>query len=206
MEILAKLFGGSNKVKIMRLFLLNPEVTFSSREVAERSKVSRSTISRELNGLATIDFLNKKTKGKNKGWQLNSTFPFINHLKGILKNDLVARKKEIIKQFAGCGRISLLIISGVFIEDTDSRADLLVVGERLKRRSIERVVRRLEAEIGKELAYAILETNDFTYRLQSSDKFIRDVLDYPHERLIDRLSLYPVAAGVYPQGSQVSGH
>ena len=111
----------------------------------------------------------------------------MNHLRGILKNDLSARKKELLKQFAGCGRISLLIISGVFIEDNDSRADLLIVGDNLKKKAIEKVVRSLEAEIGKELAYAILDTGDFNYRLNACDKFVRDVLDYPHERLIDRL-------------------
>jgi hypothetical protein len=189
MEILGKLFGSANKVKIMRLFLLNPEAVFINKEVAERSRVSKGTVGRELNGLGTIEFIAKRAKGKAKGWQLNPSFPFINHLKGILKNDLVARKKELIRQFAGCGRISLLIISGIFIEDTDSRADLLVVGENLKRRAIERVIRGLEAEIGKELAYAVLETNDFKYRVNACDKFVRDVLDYPHERLIDRIQV-----------------
>lgn len=189
MEILGKLFGSTNKVKIMRLFLLNPEAVFTSAEVSTRSRISSSTISRELNSLAAIEFLNKRTKGKAKVWQLNPGFPFINHLKGILKNDLVARKRELLRQFAGCGRISLLVISGIFIEDNDSRADLLIVGDNLKRKAIERVVKGLEAEIGKELAYAVLDTNDFRYRLNACDKFVRDVLDYPHERLVDKLNL-----------------
>lgn len=194
MEILGKLFGGANKVKIMRLFLLNPEATFPNREVASRSKVSVSTVGRELRGLGAINFIVKKTRGKIRGWQLSPVFPFTNQLKGILKNDLVARRKELLRQFAGCGRISLFIISGIFIEDTDSRADLLIVGERLKRRAIERVIKNLEAEIGKELAYAILDTDDFAYRVNASDKFVRDVLDYPHERLVDRLNLSTGAA------------
>ena len=187
METLGKLFGGVNKVKIMRLFLLNPEAVFDTPTVAERCKVSHSTINRELNGLGAVGVITKKGRNKDKVWQLNPGFPFVNHLRGILKNDLSARKKELLKQFAGCGRISLLIISGVFIEDNDSRADLLIVGDNLKKKAIEKVVRSLEAEIGKELAYAILDTGDFNYRLNACDKFVRDVLDYPHERLIDRL-------------------
>ena len=189
METLGKLFGGANKVKIMRLFLLNPEVTFTSNEVAERSRVGSSSIGRELNGLGAIEFLNKRSKDKTKAWQLNPDFPFINQLKGILKNDLVARKRELMRQFSGCGRISLLIISGIFIGDNDSRTDLLIVGDNLKKRALERVVKGLEAEIGKELSYAVLDTTDFKYRLDACDKFVRDVLDYPHERLVDKLNL-----------------
>ena len=190
MEILGKLFGSANKVKIMRLFLLNPEVVFSNNEVATRSRIgSPSIATRELNSLNKIEFLNKRSKDKTKAWQLNPDFPFTNQLKGILKNDLVARKRELMKQFGGCGRISLLIISGIFIENNDSRADLLIVGDNLKKRAIERGVKGLEAEIGKELAYAVLETADFKYRLNACDKFVRDVLDYPHERLVDKLNL-----------------
>ncbi len=189
MENLSKLFGSLNKVKIMRLFLLNPDLILSNQEVASRGRIGRSNVSRELNLLGSIGFIGKRSKGKLKGWQLDQSFPFSSQLKAILKNDLVARKGELVRQFKGCGKINLLIISGIFIENTDSRADLLIVGQGLKKKSIERIVHGLEAEIGKELVYAVLETPDFHYRLNACDKFVRDVLDYPHERLIDKLGV-----------------
>jgi hypothetical protein len=72
------------------------------------------------------------------------------------------------------------------------RADLLIVGNNLKRNVIDRVIKNLEAEIGRELAYAVMETGDFNYRLAACDKFIRDVLDYPHSVIIDKIGLrYP---------------
>jgi len=46
-----------------------------------------------------------------------------------------------------------------------------------------------ESEIGKELTYAFLETPEFQYRLEMRDKFVRDILDYPHEKLIDKIGL-----------------
>ena len=47
----------------------------------------------------------------------------------------------------------------------------------------------MEAEIGKELRYAVLNTKEFIYRLDMYDKFIRDILDYPHERLIEKIKV-----------------
>ncbi|SRR3989338_5498075 len=191
MELLAKLFGGANKVKLLRLFLLNPEVVLTSREAAARSRVNQAAAARELNQLKAMEFLLPRAKGQARGWQLNPEFPLIAHLRGMLKNDLFARKKDLVRRFNRCGKILFLAIAGVFLDNPESRADLLIVGDKLKKRLIEQTVRGLEAEIGKELAYAVMTSEDFVYRLNACDKFVRDVLDYPHERLVDKI--------VYPQ-------
>jgi hypothetical protein len=189
MDILSKLFGSTNKVKLMRLFLLNPEAAFATKEVAERSKMSTAAASRELKNLVSIDFIGRKIRGRTTMWQLNSGFPFINPLKLILKNNVLGRKKELVKEFNNCGRVIVLIVSGVFLESEDSRIDILVAGDNLRRKAIERLVKGLEAEIGKELVYVVMDTPDFIYRRDASDKFLRDVLDYPHEILVDKIGL-----------------
>lgn len=173
----------------MRLFLLNPELSLSTREVAERSRLRQSAALRELKTLETVGLLIAKKKSVGRAWQLDQAFPFIAPLKTMLKSDLIGRKKQLIQQFGRCGKISLLIISGVFLEDGDSRADLLVVGSNLKKNSIAKVIKELEAEIGKELNYAVMDTPDFQYRLNAWDKFIRDIIDYPHSVIIDKLGL-----------------
>ena len=73
----------------------------------------------------------------------------------------------------------------MFTRDPDSRLDLLVVGDAIRRGAMESTIRMLEAEIGKELTYAIFETPEFLYRANMYDKLVRDVIDYPHERVID---------------------
>ena len=78
----------------------------------------------------------------------------------------------------------MIIISGVFIKNHDSRVDLLIVGDKMKRGKIEEGVKRLEAEIGAELTYAVFDTKEFIYRLNMYDKLVRDILDYPHEVLL----------------------
>jgi len=84
------------------------------------------------------------------------------------------------------GQIKLIAIAGLFIQDPDSRLDLLVVGDKINSRSLENTLRNMEAEIGRELNYAFFETDDFEYRLSMYDKLIRDVLDYPHEMVVNK--------------------
>ena len=189
MEILSKLFGSANKVKIMRLFLLNPELILNAKEVASRAKLQTPAASRELKLLSLVGLLLLKKKGSAKTWQLDPSFPFISPLRSILKNDLISRKKRLVQQFSRCGKIHLIVIAGVFLEDNESRTDLVIVGSHLKRTSIARVVKDLEAEIGKELNYAVLETPDFQYRLNACDKFVRDIFDYPHHIILDKIGV-----------------
>jgi len=192
MDILGKLFGSADRIKVMRLLLLNPEEMFKSREVARRAKISLSASRRELSLLSRVGFLKSK---RGAGSKLNQNFPFLNQLRGLFQVDLLTRQKEITDRFANCGKIKLLIASGLFLQNNDSRADLLIVGDGLKRLSIDRAIKSIEAEVGRELVYASLDTEDFLYRINAYDKFVRDILDYPHEKIIDRLGL----DGTYPQ-------
>jgi len=82
-----------------------------------------------------------------------------------------------------------LIIAGALIGDEHGRADLVLVGDNLRRPLVEQAIKGLEADLGRELVYALLETRDFNYRLSASDKFIRDLLEYPHERLVNKLGI-----------------
>ncbi len=207
MDILDKLFGGADKVKVMRLFLLNPTLIFDQAAVSKRSKITAPAARREIGLLRQINFIKSKngedpaSGQKIKGWQLNPVFPFLNNLRGLIKNDLLSRQREVTDRFANCGKIKLLLIAGLFIHSDDSRADLLLVGDNLKRGAIEREIKTMESEVGRELAYAVFDTTDFLYRLNAYDKFVRDILDYPHEKIIDRLNL---AERGYPHTSSTT--
>ena len=59
----------------------------------------------------------------------------------------------------------------------------------MKRGKIEMGIRKLEAEIGTELVYAIFDTKEFLYRLSMYDKLVRDILDFPHEVILQTKEL-----------------
>jgi len=91
--------------------------------------------------------------------------------------------------FKKVGRVKFLAVSGIFIKNKDSRVDLLIVGDKLKKNKIEEGVKKLEAEIGMELVYAVFETKEFVYRLSMYDKLVRDILDFPHEIVLQAKEL-----------------
>ena len=204
MDILGKLFGGSARIKILRLFLLNPELPFRNQGIVRRSKVSVSTVRREIGLIYSIGFIKpkrffieKKSRLKNgkpakkavMGWQLDINFPLLNPLYNLFSSTGPLKKEEIIQRVRRGGKLKIVIVAGIFIHNPDSRIDLLIVGDKLRRGMLEQSIRMIEADVGRELRYAIFDTKDFMYRLGLYDKFIRDVLDYPHEKVLDKVGI-----------------
>jgi hypothetical protein len=205
MEILAKLFGSSSRVKIIKLFLFNPTQGFSKLDVARRTKVSIAITRKEINMLEQIGMLKscvflpeviegeedevKSKIKKTAGFMVNPSFEFLKQLQILLVHINPLRHDEILKRLNNVGKLKLVIVAGVFIQNFDSRLDILIVGEKIKTGMVDHALKYLESEIGKELRYAVFETDDFKYRLNIYDKLIRDVLDYPHQKIVNKIDM-----------------
>jgi hypothetical protein len=205
MDILAKLFGSPSRVKLMRLFLMNPEDVFDKGEMGKRSKISGDTLKREAKLLEEVGLIKPRTvvkmtqkksgkdgeleKKKINGFTLDVSFPYLAALRALV-TEIALGKEDVAARFRNCGQMKLIIVAGIFLDEQDSRVDVLLVGDKLKKPIIEGALRRLEAELGKELTYGILETPEFEYRFGIYDKFIRDVIDYPHLVVLNKLNLF----------------
>lgn len=205
MEILASIFGSETRVKLMRLFLFNPDTPYAISQIIERSKSSAKDVRRELNLLQNVGIVKKKPfirevhqkKGKkinikkvpDTGFILDQKFPYLQALKNLLITVSLHADEALVRKFASVGRIKYFVASGLFIQEWDTRVDLLIVGDDLNLNKLDSVMKAIEAEIGKEIVYSAFETSDFEYRLGIHDRLIRDILDFPHTTLVDKLGI-----------------
>jgi hypothetical protein len=193
-DTLGAIFNSPARVKIMRLFLLNSQAVMTPATVSTRSSVTPAIVRREIALLARAGFICRKkervsTKKVVEGWGFDSRFEYSEALENLLFGTEFIDLEDLGKRFKRAGKVKLLLLSGVFNHNPAARLDLLIVGDNLKRPVIDRTIRALEAEIGKELAYATFETSEFVYRASMYDKLIRDVIDFPHEKVINVGSL-----------------
>ncbi|MFA5934429.1 MAG: hypothetical protein WC827_00885 [Candidatus Paceibacterota bacterium] len=204
MDVLSILFGGEARVRMMRLFLFNPEVIFDIDMVCDKSKVDIKTVKKEFSILEKAELIKgkdfsknvqKKVRGKMEevkvkahGYYLNQDFPYMVSLRQLLISTKTFEGSEILKRLSKVGKLKLVLVSGVFTQDNDSRVDMLVVGNNLNKTTLSKVVKTIEAELGKELVYAFFETPDFEYRMGMYDKLIRDIMDYPHQLLLNKIA------------------
>ena len=204
MELLARLLGGNERVKIMRYFLYHEEAIVSTGEVADKTKSKAVLVRKELSALSAIGFIERKkgrtvvsvkkggkvtTKVKEVvGFKLNQEFPHNQALKDLLFDFELLDKRELASRFKTVGRIKLFIVSGVFIGAEKSRVDILLAGESIKRPKAEKLFEALSAELGRDVSYSIMDVEEYQYRFKMYDKFIRDIIEMPHERVIDKLT------------------
>ncbi len=199
MDTLTAIFGNQAKVRILRLFLFNSEMPFFLSEIVERTKTGSAAVRKELSTLLKAGLLKKRLTTKEisgkkvhgLSYALNAKFVYIDQLKNFLTVSSVSADDSLLKKFSNIGRLKLAVASGIFIQNWDARVDLLLVGDELDLSRIENIIKGIEAEIGKEIAYSAFETSDFEYRMGIHDRLVRDILDYPHVTLLDRLGVEP---------------
>jgi len=205
METLTKLFGSITKVKVVKQFVFNPEVAFDASLMANRTKETVTKVRAEMSLLEKMDLIKRRVffktvyrkkngqkigvRVKANGWILNENFEFLRPLLAFLVSLNHLNPKDIVRKLNRGGAMKLIVMSGVFIQNTESRVDLLVVGDHIKKGVIDSAIKTIEAEIGKEIRYAVFETSDFKYRFGLYDKLVRDILEFPHEKILNKLGV-----------------
>ncbi len=186
---LCKLFGSTARIKLLRLFLFNPRLTYTVPDAAQRARVPERTARREITLFVSAGLV-KRARLRSAGarFGLNADFGYVTALQNLLLN-APARGADIAEHLRPSGAIKLVILSGIFMGEWEGRVDLLVVGDRMKEPKLRMAVRRLEAELGKEVRYSLLTTEQFFYRMGLNDHLVRDVLDYPHKIVFDKLNI-----------------
>ena len=194
MELLGQLFGSQARVKLMRLFLFHEGAFFHFDELTERTLIRKDVARKELKLLEKVGFVKKgiislkeKKVRKNgsislrtrkvKAWKLNTRFELKLPLKTLLIETQLIKEKDILSSVRKAGKLKLLVLSGVFLGLEDGEVDMLIVIDSSDKKKLEKSVKRMESEIGRELLYAVFSTEEFQYRLDMYDKLVRNVLE-----------------------------
>ncbi len=185
---LSKLFGSDARLKLLRLFLFNPAQSFTLSEAAVRIRTDKSETRGELSLLVQSGLLKQNRRGKQIRYEIRTDFTYLLALQNLLLN-ISTRGEDVREQLYRTGSFKLIVIAGMFMGEWGTNIDLLVVGDKIKERSFKNQIKKLEAEIGKEIRYTLLSNQEFLYRLNMSDKLMRDVFDFPHRIVLDKFDI-----------------
>jgi hypothetical protein len=187
------------RVRLVRMFVFNPSLDVSMNEVLRRAKLSQRAAKTELNQLERSGIIKKKfifeqIPGKEKrrrvvGYSLNRSCPIVVPLQTFLFDTAPINAKTLQRHLRGVGKIQVLVAAGAFLREFERRLDVLVAVEKLNAPKVESAIRNLEAELGVSIKYAAFTTDDLIYRIGMHDKLIRDIFDYPHELILDKVNV-----------------
>jgi hypothetical protein len=174
---------------MLRLFVFNRDTAFSLMDIAERTKLAKDAARREVQELVASGLVRKKGKGASLTYQTNPRYEHLEHLDAFIRDTTSVHPRRMTELLRRAGAVRLIVLSGHFMGVLESQVDLLVVGDRLDERVLASAIRTLEAELGREIRYASFTTEDFRYRSGVYDRLLRDIFDYPHRLLVDKIGL-----------------
>lgn len=182
------LFESKTRLKILKFLFRNLPKFYTAREVINHTQEHTTAVRREIERLSAIGLLQRQQRS----YSMNPRFEFFSELRDLVLKSSPSEKRRLIAQIGRLGRIKLAVIAGIFLdkEIKDPLAvDLFLVGDDLDRRRLTNFLRNLESDIGKEVRFTTMEREEFKYRLGMFDRFIRVLLEGPHEKLINKLGI-----------------
>lgn len=188
------LFDSKTRLKILKFLFRNFNRSYGLADIIEHTQEDGANVRRELTKLAEIELVVEQTSKnkKKKEYGLNPGFEYFAEMRDLLLKSSPSEKRRLIESINKLGKIKLAIIAGIFLDKENSdplAVDIFLVGDYVDRRKLINFLKVLESDVGKEVRFATMEKEEFKYRLAMFDRFVRVLLEGPHEKLIDKLGI-----------------
>lgn len=181
------LFGSKARARLIRFFLLNPGVEFGPAEISEKTLIARPEASRELSRLAKMKLIIERSRKGRKVFLVNEAFPFYTELKSLVSKLNVHAQSQVFRKLKIVGEVKLILISGLFLNYPKSKVDMILVVNNVNRSKLKNAITHLEAEVGKEIRFVLMNGEELHYRLNMLDRFFIEFLEGPYEEVTNRV-------------------
>jgi len=183
--MLEALISSNTRVKLLTLFLLNPESEYYIREIVRMCGENYNAVRRELANLESFGLITGQKKGNQQYYTVNRDFFLYDDLqKIVLKTEGIA--KIIKEDLARLRDIECMFIYGSFAQGTagaKSDIDLFIVGDIDENLLLPRV-HTSERVINREINYTLMRSNELKKRKRAGDPFVRNVMKEPKIMII----------------------
>ncbi len=184
------LFGSKTRVKLLHLFLNNPEKSFYVREITRMIDEQINSVRRELANMVSVGIVQQDAIDNKLYYSVNEDYPYIKPLAAIFSDKNTEDRASVggVSWKDSLGRmrgLRLAIISGKLVTGSSSSVDLLLVGDDMSAVTIKNLVKKIEKDRKIEINYAVISYDDFYYRMSVKDRFIMDIVRNKHSVLVD---------------------
>jgi len=184
--MLEHLFGSRTRVKLLTLFIHNPDDGFYVRELTRKIDTQINAVRREIQnlekmgliveGAAPVEASPVKRPGlKRKYYIANKDFPLYRELHSLLTKAHVFMERRLDDRIQRLGSINYLAFMGSFQGMMGQPVDLFLVGS-VDETEFKKLVQELEKELGFEINFSIMTPTEYTYRKEIADRFLLSIL------------------------------
>ncbi len=178
--MLNQLFGSEARVKILNIFLTKPDGEYYLRQLARDLELQVNSVRRELVNLEQIGLIipvvNETKNKEKKYYAVSRDFLLFNELKSLFIKAQLLSTKDFAQNVQKICTPKLLVLTGFFVGNTDSKTDLLIVGK-VNKEKLVKLVKELEDAVAREINYTIMDEREFFYRQEIFDVFLHKIME-----------------------------
>jgi predicted nucleotidyltransferase len=183
--MLEALFSSRVRVRLLTIFLLNPDTRFHARVLAKMVGAQYSGVWKELKNLEQAGLLFSESSAIFKAYFVNSRFSILPELRSIIlktagAGDMIRRELE------GIGQMEVAFVYGSFAAgdaDRQSDIDLMLVGK-IDLTRLAPIIARLEKDLGRAVNYTAFTPEEWREKQRKREPFVKNVLNGPKVMLI----------------------
>jgi predicted nucleotidyltransferase len=166
---------------VLGLLLLNPQQTWTTREITNRLDAPGISVHRELRRALEAGFVTRKPVGRTYLYQAAVESPLYEPLRLLLERT-VGVEIELRRALEGMSGVDAAFIHGSFAKGTKIRptsdVDVLVLGD-VDPRLLRRRLRRLEDRTGREIDILAYTPKEFLALADGGNSFARNIISGP---------------------------
>lgn len=178
MASLQDLFVSKVRVKIIQIFLENPQEIYYVRQLVRLCGEEINAVRRELSRMEKRGLVKKEARANRLYYFFNKSYAFYQDLISLTAKT-TGLGAEIIKNKNKLGNLKFVLLSGRYArrmpKKSDDDIDLLLVGS-INLKELNLLVRKAEAVREKEINYAPMTVEEFEFRKTRRDPFLQGIL------------------------------
>jgi predicted nucleotidyltransferase len=180
------IFRSHLQPRVLGLLLLNPQQTWTSRDLADRLEATPVSIHRELHRALSGGLITRKSVGRTYIYRAATESPLYEPLCLLLERT-IGIEIELRRALQGTPGVDAAFIHGSYAKKTKLRptsdVDVFVLGE-VDPRLLRKNLRRVESRVGREVDVLAYTSKEFAALLESGNSLARSIARGPLTPLI----------------------
>jgi DNA-binding transcriptional ArsR family regulator len=182
--MLEQILSSSSQSAVLALLLAAPERSFAPKELSGRLRLSQSRVLSALSNFLKLGIVTAFAKGGRKYYLLNGKHKLLGEIKSSLKTR--SYEDELFAAVRRLGQIRAAFLSGIFTGQPQLPVDILLVGK-VNLNKLDKFLGACKKLMGQDINYSIMSPAEFQLRRDTFDRFIKDIFDYRHLVVVDKL-------------------
>ncbi|HSE61716.1 MAG TPA: transcriptional regulator [Candidatus Saccharimonadales bacterium] len=177
------LFGSKTRVKLLHLFLNNPNRAFYVREITRKIDEQINSVRRELANMLSIGIIQSDSSNNRLYYEVNQNYAYYEPLKAIFgdsdhtnEQPMPVAATDWGKRLKALGDVRVALLSGSLVRGSGSELDVLLAGN-VNKTQLKRFIKQMEDDEGHSLNYTVMPYEEFYYRLSIKDRFIINIIN-----------------------------